>query len=112
MGIIIRKYADLTTPTPAYGGKVWHAFSPKAWVHVLVDINTGKLERLDGVTGILKKAVDKSQPLMRWAVKLALARAREKRFLLQALAAMARFNYSLKSWTRYSRMRNEQTRTP
>ena len=76
--MIIRKYADLTTPTPAYGGKVWHAFSPKAWVHVLVDINTGKLERLDGVTGVLKKAVDKSQPLMRWAVKLALARAREK----------------------------------
>ena len=58
--VIIRKYADLTTPTPAYGGKVWHAFSPKAWVHVLVDINTGKLERLDGVTGVLKKAVDKS----------------------------------------------------
>ena len=50
--MLIRKYPDLTTPTPAYGGKVFTAFSPKAWVHVLVDINTGKLERLDGVTAI------------------------------------------------------------
>jgi hypothetical protein len=74
MGIIIKKYPDLTTPTPAYGGKVWHAFSPKTWTHFLVD--GSKLERLDGVTGVLKKAIDKSQPLMRWAVKLALTRAR------------------------------------
>ena len=75
--MIIRKYPDLSTPTPAYGGKVWHAFSPSKWQHVLVNPD-GSLEKLDGVTGVLKKAVDKSQALMRWAVKLALARAREK----------------------------------
>ena len=23
MGIVIKKYGDLTTPTPAYGGRVW-----------------------------------------------------------------------------------------
>ena len=73
---IIRKYADLTLPTPAYGGKVYTCFSPKAWKHFLVDKDTGALEPLDGVTGILKRAVDKSQPLMRWACKLALNRAK------------------------------------
>ncbi len=78
MGIVIKKYPDLTTPTPAYGGRVYTCFSPKAWTHFLVDIDTRKLDKLDGVTGVLKIAVDKSQPLMRWAVKLALARAREK----------------------------------
>jgi hypothetical protein len=30
MGIVIKKYGDLTTPTPAYGGRVWTCFSPKA----------------------------------------------------------------------------------
>lgn len=75
MSIVIRKYPDLTTPTPAYGGKVSHCFSPKTWTHFLVVDSI--LEKLAGVTGVLKKAVDKSQPLMRWAVKLALSRARE-----------------------------------
>src|SRR5271163_2016436 len=73
---IIRKYADLTVPTPAYGGLVHTAFSPSKWKHFLVDMTTGVLDPLDGVTNVLKRAVDKSQPLMRWAVKLALARAR------------------------------------
>jgi hypothetical protein len=73
---IIRKYADLTLPTPAYGGKVYTCFSPSKWKHFLVDKDTGALEPLDGVTGVLKRAVDKSQPLMRWAVRLALARVR------------------------------------
>jgi hypothetical protein len=77
MGIVIKKYGDLTTPTPAYGGKVHTCFSPKHWKHFLVD-SEGKLDGLDGVTHVLKLAVDKSQPLMRWAVRLALARAREK----------------------------------
>jgi hypothetical protein len=77
MGIVIKKYGDLTTPTPAYGGTVRTCFSPLKWLHFLVGLD-GSLEKLAGVTGVLKKAVDKSQPLMRWAVKLALARAREK----------------------------------
>ena len=72
---LIRKYPDLTTPTPAYNGKVRTCFSPKAWKHFLVS-EDGTLEELEGVTSVLKKAVDKSQPLMRWATKLALARAR------------------------------------
>jgi hypothetical protein len=72
---LIRKYPDLTTPTPAYNGKVRTCFSPKAWKHFLV-AEDGTLEELDGVTSVLKKAVDKSQPLMRWATTLALARAR------------------------------------
>ena len=76
MGIVIKKYPDMTTPTPAYGGRVHTCFSPRAWKHFLYD--AGELEELSGVTGVLKKAVDKSQPLIRWAVKLALARAREK----------------------------------
>src|SRR5580692_6895507 len=74
--MLIRKYADLTLPTPAYGGKVYTCFSPSKWKHFLVDKDTGALEPLDGVTGVLKRAVDKSQPLMRWAVRLALARVR------------------------------------
>jgi hypothetical protein len=73
---IIRKYADLTLPTPAYNGRVLTAFSPSKWKHFLVDKDTGALEPLDGVTTVLKRAIDKSQPLMRWAVKLALARTR------------------------------------
>ena len=74
--MLIRKYADLTLPTPAYGGKVHTCFSPSKWKHFLVDTDTGALEPLDGVTNVLKRAVDKSQPLMRWAVKLALSRVR------------------------------------
>jgi len=74
--MLIRKYADLTLPTPAYGGKVHTCFSPSKWKHFLVDKDTGALEPLDGVTNVLKRAVDKSQPLMRWAVKLALSRVR------------------------------------
>jgi hypothetical protein len=74
VGIVIKKYPDMTTPTPAYGGRVHTCFSPKAWQHFLVE--NGTLEKLSGVTGVLKKAVDKSQPLMRWATKLALQRAR------------------------------------
>ena len=71
---IIRKYADLTLPTPAYGGKVHTCFSPSKWKHFLCEAEN--LEPLDGVTNVLKRAVDKSQPLMRWAVKLALSRVR------------------------------------
>jgi hypothetical protein len=52
------------------------AFSPSKWKHFLVDKDTGALEPLDGVTRILKRAVDKSQPLIRWAVRLALSRVR------------------------------------
>jgi hypothetical protein len=76
MGIIIKKYGDLTTPTPAYGGKVYQCFSPSKWLHFLCDKDGKNLIPLSGVTGVLKKAIDKSQPLMRWAVKLALTRAR------------------------------------
>ena len=72
--MLIRKYADLTLPTPAYGGKVHTCFSPSKWKHFLCEAET--LEPLDGVTNVLKRAVDKSQPLMRWAVKLALSRVR------------------------------------
>ena len=71
---IIRKFADLTLPTPAYGGKVHTCFSPSKWKHFLCEAEN--LEPLDGVTNVLKRAVDKSQPLMRWAVKLALSRVR------------------------------------
>jgi hypothetical protein len=74
VGIVIKKYPDMTTPTPAYGGRVHTCFSPKAWTHFLV--KDGAIEKLAGVTGVLKRAVDKSQVLMRWAVKLALQRAR------------------------------------
>ena len=72
--MLIRKYADLTLPTPAYGGKVHTCFSPSKWKHFLCEAEN--LEPLDGVTNVLKRAVDKSQPLMRWAVKLALSRLR------------------------------------
>ena len=72
--MLIRKYADLTLPTPAYGGKVHTCFSPSKWKHFLCEAES--LEPLDGVTNVLKRAVDKSQPLMRWAVKLALSRVR------------------------------------
>ena len=72
--VLIRKYADLTLPTPAYGGKVHTCFSPSKWKHFLCEAEN--LEPLDGVTNVLKRAVDKSQPLMRWAVNLALSRVR------------------------------------
>ena len=78
MGIVIKKYGDLTTPTPAYGGRVWTCFSPKAWKHFLCNADGTGLDGLQGVTHVLKLAVDKSQPLMRWAVRLALAKARAK----------------------------------
>ena len=56
---IIRKYADLTLPTPAYGGKVHTCFSPSKWKHFLCEAES--LEPLDGVTNVLKRAVDKSR---------------------------------------------------
>ena len=56
---IIRKYADLTLPTPAYGGKVHTCFSPSKWKHFLCEAEN--LEPLDGVTNVLKRAVDKSR---------------------------------------------------
>jgi hypothetical protein len=76
LGIIVRKYADLTSPSPAYGGLVYTCFSPKAWKHFLCDKEGKNLDELRGVTGILKQAWDKSQALVPWGIKVALARAR------------------------------------
>ena len=75
MGVVIRKYPDLTVPTPAYRGRVRTCFSPSKWRHFLAH-DDSSLEALDGVTNVLKRAVDKSLPLMKWAVKLALSRVR------------------------------------
>ena len=73
--MIIRKYSDLTAPTFHYGGTVKKVFSPSKWTHLLVNPD-GSLDKLDGVTNTLKRSVDKSAPLIAWARKLALARAR------------------------------------
>ena len=75
MSIIIKKYGDLTSPVYHYDGAVQRVFSPSKWRHFLLGPN-GELRPLDGVTNVLKKAVDKSPPLMVWAVRLALQRAR------------------------------------
>ena len=49
MGIVIKKYGDLTTPTPAYGGRVWTCFSPKHWKHFLCNADGTGLDGLQGV---------------------------------------------------------------
>jgi hypothetical protein len=72
---LIKKYGDLTSPTFAYNGTVRTCFSPSKWQHFLVK-EDGSLEPLAGVTSVLKKAIDKSAPLMKWAVKLALSHVR------------------------------------
>ena len=76
MSLVIRKYPDLTAPTPAYGGKVYTAFSAKAWKHFLTPFGEiTELTPLDGVTGVVK-VIDKSSALVPWAVKQALMRCR------------------------------------
>jgi hypothetical protein len=77
MGIVIRKYPDLTQPVFHYNGTVRRVFSPSKWTHLILK-DDGTLEKLDGVTTCLKRAVDKSLPLMAWAKKLAFNIARRK----------------------------------
>lgn len=74
--MIIKRYPDLSAPIVMYGGKAIIRFSPSKWKYFL-EKKDGTLEDLDGVTNTLKIAIDKSNALVPWAVRLALARARK-----------------------------------
>ena len=72
MSLTIKRYPDLAGPFWFYQNteKLW--FSKKNWLY-LRELLDGTLEPLSGVTGTVH-IIDHSQPLMSWAVKMALQR--------------------------------------
>jgi hypothetical protein len=78
LGIVI--YASGTSPnlpeyTFNYDPPVKLLFDQSCWTYYKV-LTDGSLEAQNGVTGVLK-IIDKSEALMRWAVKTALARTKK-----------------------------------
>jgi hypothetical protein len=75
MSLIIRQYPDLGPVQLFYSGTESLRFSPKLWLWVREN-EDGTLSELQGVTGVIKATSDKSQPLMRWAVRRAMEKLR------------------------------------
>jgi hypothetical protein len=73
VSLIIKKYNDLSAVHFFYDGTERLRFSPSKWLWVREQGD--KLIELSGVTGVCK-IVDRSQPLMRWAVKKSLEKLR------------------------------------
>ena len=59
-----------------YGGTVELRFDKESWTYYRVE-KDGRLTRQEGVTSVLHKAIDKSAPLMAWAVKTAMAKLKK-----------------------------------
>jgi hypothetical protein len=76
MSLKIKRYPDLSEPIlfPGYGPEVRLRFSPSQWLYVLEHLD-GILEPLNGVTSTVH-IIDKSAPLMAWAVKRAMMKLR------------------------------------
>jgi hypothetical protein len=75
MSLIIRQYPDLGPVQFFYNQSERLRFSPKLWLWVREN-EDGSLRELQGVTGVIKATSDKSQPLMRWAVRRAMEKLR------------------------------------
>lgn len=72
---LTEQYSDLSEAHYFYGGRVQLRFDKKKWIHYLVT-ELGLFEAQSGVTGTCK-IIDKSAPLMAWAVKKTLEKLRK-----------------------------------
>jgi hypothetical protein len=73
VSLVIKKYNDLIGPMYFYNGEEALWFSPSRWLYVRE--TPDGLQELSGVTGVCK-IVDKSDPLMKWAVRKAMEKLR------------------------------------
>ena len=74
MALTVHKYPDLSGVLWHYNNTVKLRFSKKHWLY-LMEGDDGSLTPINGVTGTLKQAIDKSPQLIGWATRLFMEKA-------------------------------------